>query len=141
MNYAGIWANTADEAMYFVATRDSNEEPHDRTHSYVMHFPADRLPDGVVDAYWSVILVGVPDYRVVENDLDRYNFNSNSDLTKEPDGSLKVAVGPEPVSGVPESNWLPSRSGQPFSLTFRTYVRKEIVREGEWQRVPLERAQ
>lgn len=140
VNYAGIWANTAEEVLYFVATRDSEEQPLDGTNSYIMHFPADRLPDGVVDAYWSVILVSVPDYRVVENPLKRYNFNSYSDLKKEADGSLKIAIGPEPVSGVPESNWLPSRSGQPFSLTFRTYVPKEIVRKGEWQPAPLERS-
>ena len=138
VNYAGIWANTAEEVLYFVATRDSEEQPLDGTNSYIMHFPADRLPDGVVDAYWSVILVSVPDYRVVENPLKRYNFNSYSDLKKEADGSLKIAVGPEPVSGVPESNWLPSRRGQPFSLTFRTYVPKEIVRKGEWQPAPLD---
>jgi hypothetical protein len=39
-----------------------------------MHFSADELPEKVVDAYWSVILVGVPDYRVVPNPSKRYNF-------------------------------------------------------------------
>ena len=37
-----------------------------------------------------------------------------------------------PVTGVAESNWLPSPEGKPFSLTFRTYVPKEIVKRGEW---------
>jgi hypothetical protein len=32
-----------------------------------MHFPADKLPGSVADACWSVIVVGVPDYRVVPN--------------------------------------------------------------------------
>jgi hypothetical protein len=40
-------------------------------------------------------------------------------LQKEPDGSLKLAAGPRPLAGVPESNWLPSAEGKPFSLTFR----------------------
>lgn len=132
VNYAGIWANTTDEVIYFVATRDANEKPLNGSNSYVIHFPADKLPDSVVDAYWSVILVGVPDYRVVPNDLNRYNFNSHSNLKKERDGSLKIAIGPKPVSGVPESNWLPAPSGKPFSLTFRTYVPKEIVQQGGW---------
>jgi hypothetical protein len=39
---------------------------------------------------------------------------------------------PKPVAGVPESNWLPSAEGKPFSLTFRTYVPKDIVRRGDW---------
>jgi len=99
----------------------------------VVQFAADKLPDSAVDAYWSVILVGVPDYRVVPNDLKRYNFNNHSPLQKEADGSLKIGIGPTPPAGVPESNSLPSPEGKAFSLTFRTYVPKEAVIKGEWQ--------
>jgi hypothetical protein len=130
VNLMGIWANTSDEAVYFGAFRDANEQPLDGGKSYVIHFPADGLPDSVVNAYWSVILVGVPDYRVVANPLKRYNFNNHSPLRKEPDGSLKIAIGPKPVASVAESNWLPSAEGKPFSLTFRTYVPKDVVLKG-----------
>jgi hypothetical protein len=91
----------------------------------------------VVEAYWSVILVSVPDYRVVDNPLKRFNLNNHSPLQKESDGSLKIAVGPKPVAGVPESNWLPSPDGKPFTLTFRTYVPKDIVAR-EWAPPALE---
>ena len=133
VDYAGIWGNTIDEVIYFVATRDSDEKLLNGSNSYVMHFPADKLPDSAVNAYWSVILVGVPDYRVIPNPLKRYNFNNHSPLQKEADGSLKIAIGPKPVAGIPETNWLPSPEGKPFSLTFRTYVSKDIVKRGEWQ--------
>ena len=136
-NYAGIWANSPGEVVYFIGTRDADEQPLNGSHSYVMHFPADKLPGSVADAYWSVILVGVPDYRVVPNSLKRYNFNDHSPLQKEPDGSLKIAVGPKPVSGVPEANWLPSADGKPFSLTFRTYVPKEAAQKCDWTPPPL----
>jgi hypothetical protein len=132
VNYAGIWANTTAEVIYFIATKDADEQPLSGSDSYVIHFPADKLPQSAVNAYWSVILVSVPDYRVVPNDLRRYNFNNHSRLKSEDDGSLKIAVGPRPVLGVPESNWLPSPEGQPFSLSFRTYVPKDVVRDGEW---------
>jgi hypothetical protein len=131
-NYTGIWANNPGEVVYFPATRDSNEQPLNGSNSYVMHFSADKLPQSAVDAYWSVILVGVPDYRVVPNDLKRYNFNNHSPLKNEADGSLKIGIGPKPVSGVAESNWLPSAEGKPFSLTFRTYVPKDAVKRCEW---------
>jgi hypothetical protein len=36
------------------------------------------------------------------------------------------------VHGVPESSWLPSAAGKPFSLTFRTYVPKDLILRGEW---------
>jgi hypothetical protein len=136
-NYAGIWANNPAEAIYFPASRDADEKLLDGSKNYVIHFPADALPDSVVDAYWSVILVSVPDYRVIPNDLKRYNFNSYSDLKKEPDGSLKIAIGPKPVAGVADSNWLPSADGKPFSLTFRTYVPKDVVKRCEWTPAPV----
>ena len=138
-NYAGIWANSPSEAVYFIGTRDANEQLLNGSNSYVMHFPADKLPDSVVNAYWSVILVGVPDFRVVPNRLKRYNFNDHSPLQKEKDGSLKIAVGPKPVASVPEANWLPSAQGKPFSLTFRSYVPKEAARTCEWTPPALEK--
>jgi hypothetical protein len=116
---------------------DSEGRPLHGGKSYVIHFPADGLPQSVVDAYWSVILVSVPDYRVVDNPLKRFNLNNHSPLQKESDGSLKIAVGPKPVAGVPESNWLPSPDGKPFTLTFRTYVPKDIVAR-EWAPPALE---
>ncbi|WP_404293107.1 DUF1214 domain-containing protein [Microvirga sp. RSM25] len=137
VNFAGIWANTTDEVIYFVATRDADEKPLNGSSSYIMHFPADRLPQSAVDAYWSVILVGVPDYRVVPNPLNRFNFNNHSPMQREADGSLKIGIGSKPVAGVPDSNWLPAPDGLPFSLTFRTYVPKDIVKRGGWQPAPV----
>jgi hypothetical protein len=132
VNYIGIWGNNPGEAIYFMATRDADDKTLDGANGYVMHFAADSLPEAVVDAYWSVILVDATDYRVVPNDLKRYNFNNHSPLAKEADGSLKIGIGAKPVPGVPESNWLPAPAGKPFSLTFRTYVPREPVRTGEW---------
>jgi hypothetical protein len=131
-NYVGIWANNPAEAIYFGGTRDASAQPLNGSNSYVMHFAASNLPRAVVNAYWSVILVGVPDFRVVPNDLRRFNFNNHSPLKNEADGSLKIAIGPKPVAGVPESNWLPSAEGKPFALTFRTYVPKDVVKRCAW---------
>jgi hypothetical protein len=137
VNFVGIWANVLDEVIYFVATRDADEKPLNGSNSYMMHFSADKLPQSAVNAYWSVILVGVPDYRVVPNPLSRFNFNTYSPLKVEADGSLKIGIGPKPVVDVPESNWLPAPDGKLFSLTFRTYVPKDMVKRGEWQPVPV----
>jgi hypothetical protein len=132
VNYAGIWANTTDEVIYFVATRDADEQPLSGGNAYVMHFPVGKLPASAVYAYWSVILVGVPDYRVMPNALKRYNLNSQSRLQYEADGSLKIAIGPSLPPGIAQSNWLPSAEGRAFSLTFRTYVPRDMVRRGDW---------
>jgi hypothetical protein len=132
VNYAGIWANNTDEVIYFVATRDADEKALNGSSSYVMQFAANNLPASAVNGYWSVILVSVPEYRVVPNPLSRFNLNSYSPLKNESDGSLKIAIGPKAVAGVAESNWLPAPEGKPFSLTFRTYVPKDAVKRGEW---------
>ena len=95
------------------------------------------MPENVINAFWSVILFGVPDYRVVPNPLNRFNLNHHSPLQKEADGSSKLAIGRNPVAGVPKPNWLPSPEGKPFSLTFRTYVPKEVVKRGEWTPAPV----
>jgi hypothetical protein len=138
-NYAGIWANSPSEVVYYLGSHDGSEQPLNGSNSYVMNFQPDRLPQSVVDAYWSIILVGVPDFRVVPNTLKRYNFNNHSPLQKEKDGSLKIAVGPKPVAGVPETNWLPSAEGKPFSLTFRAYVPKDAAQTCEWTPPALEK--
>lgn len=131
-NLVGLWANTNDEVIYFVATRDADGRPLNGDNDYVLEFSTANRPDAVVNAYWSVILVDVPDYRVVKNPLNRFNFNSDSGLKSEADGSLKILFAPKPNVVVPESNWLPSEPGKGFSLTIRTYVPKELVKRGEW---------
>ena len=131
-NLVGLWANTNDEVIYFVATRDADGQPFNGANDYVLEFPGASRPDAVVDAYWSVILVDVPDYRVVKNPLDRFNFNSDSGLKNEADGSLRILIASEHNSMVPESNWLPAPDGKGFSLTLRIYVPKDVVKRGEW---------
>ena len=123
--------------IYFVATRDANDQPLNGSNGYVMQFSPDKLPQSAVNAYWSVILVDVPDYRVVPNPLNRFNFNTYSPLKPETDGSLKIGIGAQLPAGVPESNWLPAPEGKPFFLTFRTYVPKDFVKRGEWQPVSV----
>ena len=131
-NLVGIWANTNDEVIYFVGTQDAEGQPLNGANDYVLDFPAASRPDAVANAYWSVIVVDLPNYRVVPNPLNRFNFNSDSGLKSEADGSLKILLASKPNAAVPESNWLPAADGKGFSLTLRTYVPKDLVKRGEW---------
>lgn len=139
VNYVGIWANTSDEVVYFVGTRDADDEQLHGAHNYLLRFPPDRLPSSVVDAYWSIILLGVPDFRVVPNDRQRYNLNSCSPLTLDADGSLTITMGPEAPMATPESNWLPTDPHRPFSLTFRCYVPRGARPAGSWSPPAVQR--
>jgi hypothetical protein len=138
-NLVGLWANANDEVIYFVATRDADGQPLNGANDYVLAFSAANRPDTVVNAYWSVILVDVPDYRVVKNSLNRFNFNSDSGLKSEADGSLKILLATKPNAAVPESNWLPAPKGKGFSLTLRAYVPKDLVKRGEWFPTAIQR--
>ena len=131
-NLIGIWANNTHEVIYFVTTRDAVGRPLDGSNTYELHFPKDALSQDVVNAFWSVHLVGVPDFMPVPNPLDRFVLSTYSNVKKNPDGSLTLVLGPKPVPGLPNANWLPTAPGKPFSLTWRTYIPKEIVKQGNW---------
>lgn len=131
-NYVGIWANARHEVIYFVTTTDADGNALDGSKRYVIHFSMTGLPDGVVNAYWSLSMVDVPDFLAVPNPIDRYTFNGVAPPPLEADGSMKIFLAPRPGPALPDANWLPSPEGKPFSLTFRTYVPKSIVKDGAW---------
>ncbi|WP_271679747.1 DUF1214 domain-containing protein [Thermomonas mangrovi] len=139
-NLVGLWANTNEEVVYFVVTKDADGQPLNGDNAYVLKFAPDERPEAMVNAYWSIILVDVPDYRVVPNPMNRFNFNSYSGLKSAPDGSLSLLFADAPnASLAPESNWLPAPKGKGFSLTLRMYVPKQAVLDGKWFPPALQR--
>lgn len=131
-NFVGIWANTSAEVIYFIAAKDSTGAPLANGTSYRLHFEQEHLPATSVHGFWSVILVDFPGYRVVDNELQRYNFNNYSNFTYNSDGSLTLYIAPQHNPEWPKSNWLPSPPKQAFNLTLRMYVPKQNVLQGEW---------
>jgi hypothetical protein len=139
-NFLGIWANSVTEVIYFITEMDKNGDKLNGNQDYVIHFEKSKLPASNVNGYWSVILVDVPNYRVVENELKRYNFNNYAGLKYETDGSLKIYMSPKYNAKWPKENWLPSpTNGGKFSLTMRMYVPKENVIKGEWFPAAIEK--
>ena len=47
VNYGGIWGNTGNEVLYFTPVSDSEGQPLDGSKRYVIHFPADGLPQSL----------------------------------------------------------------------------------------------
>jgi len=138
INYGGLWANRVEEAIYFVGLTDSKKELLSGDKVYEIKFPKDDIPDLMVNAFWSVTLYSVPDYRVVENKLKRYNLNNVSGLKKNLDGSLSIWLASSMPKNVPQSNWLPTPAGKGFALTMRMYVSKKEVLDGKWFPAPIE---
>ncbi len=132
VNYGGLWANMSSEAIYFIGQTDSDKQVLIGGKTYEIRFPRGGMPDSQVDAFWSMTLYSVPDYRVVANDLKRYNFNNLSKLQPNADGSTSIWLASTQPGNAPESNWLPTPAGKGFSLNFRMYVPKENVLAGNW---------
>lgn len=137
INYGGLWANRKEEAVYFIGLIDSKNQPLSGDKVYEIKFPKEALPETAVDAFWSTTVYSVPDYRVVDNKLKRYNLNNVSGLKKNPDGSLSIWLASSLPKGAIESNWLPTPAGKGFSINFRTYVPKKIVQDGQWFPAPI----
>ncbi len=124
-NYAGIWANTSREAIYYLGLKDSNGDDLNGDNTYVLHFNKEDLPIEHVNAYWSLTMLSLPDYRVIPNKLNKYNLNNISEFEYADDGSLKLFLAAELPQSVPESNWLPVAKGKSFAMTLRLYVPKD----------------
>ena len=139
VDYGGLWANVPEEAIYFVGQTDADGRMLEGSSTYEIRFPADGLPGAVVDAFWSLTLYSVPDYRVVPNALDRYDLASRMALETNADGSLSLWLGPDVPPGAPRSNWLPTPAGAGFSLNLRMYVAHEAVTSGHWFPAPIRR--
>ncbi|WP_426671439.1 DUF1214 domain-containing protein [Mucilaginibacter sp. McL0603] len=132
INYGGLWANAIQEAIYFVGLTDSGKEPLSGDNVYEICFSKDSLPGTMVNAFWSVTLYSVPDYRVVKNSIKRYNINNLSGLKSNDDESVSIWLASKMPKDIPQTNWLPTPKGKGFALTFRMYVSKDPVLQGKW---------
>ncbi len=140
-NYMAIWANPAKEVIHFSGNKDANGYGLSGNHTYTIRFPKQQLPADVVDAFWSLTVLTLPDYRVVPNRLKRYSVNSFMKFQYEPDGSLPLTLAAEQPPGVSEMNWLPSQKGRDITLTLRLYLPREPVLNGTWFAPPIEKKQ
>jgi hypothetical protein len=110
---------------------------NDGRETFSQTFPKDALPKLKVKYFWSVIVVDSKDYKVIDNPLKRYLLNSYSPLTYNPNGSLTLVYGPEKFAKYPESNWLPTKPGVNYNLTFRFYGPAKDVTDNDYFPPPL----
>lgn len=137
INYAGIWANSTEEAVYFKTDSDGTGTKLDGGKAYSMTFPADGLPATHVRYFWSVIAVDSTRFRVIPNSKKRFLLNNQSKLQRGKDGSLTLYFASEKPAGVPDGNWLPTPKGQNYNLTWRSYGPDATTVSGAWFPAPL----
>ena len=122
---AGIYGNSAVEAVYPMAKSDSSGQPLDGSkHKYTLTFAAGAYPP--VNAFWSVTMYDGKTQFLIKNPIDRYLINSPMvpGMKKNADGSLTIYIQKDSPGKDKESNWLPAPDG-PIYLVMRLYWPKE----------------
>jgi hypothetical protein len=118
---AGIYGNSAEEAVYPIAKNDADSQPLDGSKaSYTLTFAKDQFPP--VNAFWSVTMYDGKSQLLIENPINRYLINSPMlpKLTKNADGSLTLYIQNKSPGKDKESNWLPAPDG-PIYMVMRLY--------------------
>ena len=90
---AGIYGNSADEAMYPFTSWQDNGDPLDGSkRAYTLTFPAGGLPP--VNAFWSVTMYDGKSQLLIQNPINRYLINSPmlSTMKRNGDGSLTLYI-------------------------------------------------
>jgi hypothetical protein len=136
---AGIYGNSAIEAVYPLTRDDADGQPLDGSkHDYTLTFAAGQFPP--VNAFWSVTMYDGKTQLLSKNPIDRYLINSPMlpKLKKNQDGSLTLYIQEDSPGADKESNWLPAPDG-PIYLVMRLYWPKETPPsilppgEGTWK--------
>jgi hypothetical protein len=122
---AGIYGNSAEEAVYPIAKNDSAGQSLDGSkHTYTITFAAGQFPP--VNAFWSVTMYDGKTQLLIQNPINRYLINAPMlpGLKKNSDGSLTIYVQKDAPAGDKKANWLPAPDG-PIYLVMRLYWPKE----------------
>ncbi len=122
---AGIYGNTAEEAMYPLAKTDKAGTALDGSkHRYTLTFAKDELPP--VNAFWSVTMYDGKTQLLIDNPINRYLINSAmaGKMKKNADGSLTLLIQKDSPGKAKEANWLPAPDG-PIYLVMRLYWPKD----------------
>ena len=138
--HAGLYGNSAKEAIYPTYFTDADNEPLDASkQSYTMTLQKDALPP--VKAFWSLTMYDGKTQLFIENPLDRYLLSSEmmEQFKQEEDGSLVLHIGTDSPGPDLESNWLPAPAG-PFYLVMRLYGPEKVALEGRWTPPKIEKA-
>ena len=87
--FAGLGANTIEDAVYPTAITDAAGKPFSSDNRYVLHFNKDQIPP--VHGFWSLTMYNEKQ-AFAANPVDRYAIGDRDKLSFNPDGSLDVYI-------------------------------------------------
>ncbi|HKQ71989.1 MAG TPA: DUF1254 domain-containing protein [Polyangiaceae bacterium] len=128
VTYFGLGANLPEDAVYPSVAQDSNGEALDGTKHYLLHFDRDKIPP--VKAFWSVTAYDKDGF-LIANSINRFAAR-DSELKKNPDGSVDILLQADSPGADRQANWLPVAKGRPFNLLLRMYWPDKVVVDGKY---------
>jgi hypothetical protein len=118
---AGLYGNSAEEAVFIWARRGGDGNPLDGSkHIYTLTFVAGQLPP--VDGFWSLTVYDGRSGLLVANPINRYLINARMlrYMGKNKDGSITIYLQKDAPTADRKPNWLPVPDG-PFYTVMRLY--------------------
>ena len=97
-------------------------------HTYRIHLPKD-VPAGM---FWSLTTYDNETRSMIQNELGRPLVGSVHGAEANADGSFDCYFGPELPDGVPEANWVQTRTGEGFFVYLRLYGPLEPWFDKSW---------
>ncbi|WP_433733246.1 DUF1254 domain-containing protein [Nocardia sp. CA-129566] len=134
--FAGLGANTIEDAIYPTAFTDGNGKPFTSDGRYMLHFANNQIPP--VRGFWSLTMYNEGQF-FAANPINRYAIGDRDKLHFNPDGSLDLYIQRDSPGADKESNWLPAPATGPFSMNLRMYWPKPQVLSGDWTPPPVTR--
>ena len=136
--FAGLGANTIEDAVYPSMFTDVDGSPLDSARRYTLHFAKDELPPA--RAFWSLTLYNDRQF-LSANPIERYTIGDRDKLAWNADGSLDLFIQRDTPGVEHEANWLPSPASGSFTLDLRLYWPKSEALDGSWTPPPLKRVE
>jgi len=127
--FAGLGANTVEDALYPLAMVDAEGKPFDSAVKYIVHFDKEHLPPA--RAFWSLTMYDDRQF-FTSNSINRFAIGDRDPLKYNADGSLDLVLQHERPTGA-ESNWLPTPASGGFSMNLRMYLPGPDALNGTWK--------
>ena len=124
----GLGANVPEDAIYPMSNVDSDGQPYNGSHRYLIHFEKAELPP--VRGFWSLAMYDSDGY-FVENPIKRYSIGDRDKLKYNGDGSLDIYIQHDSPGKDKQSNWLPAPADD-FNMVLRLYWPQNEIRTGDW---------
>jgi hypothetical protein len=134
--FAGLGVSASEDALSYVAGKDSSGALLDSSQSYTLTFSRHQQPP--TQGFWAITLYD-DRQSFADNKARRFALGNCYDLVPGSDGSTTLFIQRESPGSERERNWLPTPRSGTFSLVLRLYWPGSMAVNGSWSPPPVRR--